>query len=300
MMNYDYDAEAAFLKEYNISNFKRPSVATDMVIFSIMEDGEKDNYRKLPKKSLKVLLIRRGNYPYKGFWALPGGFCVPNEDIYETARRELYEETGVEAAYMQLGGIFGDLGRDPRGWIISNTFVSLINGEQSRLRAGTDAWEARWFTIEVNKEELKKEVDGNDAEIETIYSMALINEEIDLILRAKIKEKKQFHNYHETAEYSIIDSDSIGFDHSKLIMHSFLFLRKSVKNDLKVAFDLMPELFTLTQLQNTFELILGEKLLTANFRRKISDYVIETSQSIEGNGHRPAKLFRRNVEKFYD
>ena len=60
----------------------------------------------------------------------------------------------------------------------------------------------------------------------------------------------------------------------------------------------MPETFTLTQLQHAFEVILGEKLLTANFRRKMNDYVIETEQIVEGAGHRPAKLFRRNMENF--
>ena len=61
----------------------------------------------------------------------------------------------------------------------------------------------------------------------------------------------------------------------------------------------MPELFTLTQLQTAFEVIRDEELLKANFRRKIADYVTETDKSIEGAGHRPAKLFKRNVEAFY-
>ena len=82
-------------------------------------------------------------------------------------------------------------------------------------------------------------------------------------------------------------------------MYSILYLQKTVENDFKMGFDLMPETFTLTQLQNAFELILGKKLLAANFRRKVNDYVIETDQIIEGAGHRPAKLFKRNVKAFY-
>ena len=61
----------------------------------------------------------------------------------------------------------------------------------------------------------------------------------------------------------------------------------------------MPETFTLTGLQNAFELVLDKSLLAANFRRKVSEYVIETQQIIEGAGHRPAKLFKRNVGEFY-
>ncbi len=293
------EEEQKYLAGYDIKQFERPSIAADMTIFSIMEEGACENYRKLPQQALKILLIKRASYPFKEYWALPGGFCRPDEDIYTTAKRELYEETGVDTAYLQPAGIFSEIDRDPRGWIISNTFLSLINGAQSKLRAGTDAWEAKWFTIEVIQEEVKKHVKESTVEIETIYQLVFRHEESDLNLQATVKEYKRFENYHEAVHYEILESDTIGFDHAKIILHSLLFLRRNVENDLKVAFDLMPELFTLTQLQHTYELLLGHKLLTANFRRKINDYVIETAQSIEGNGHRPAKLFRRNVEKFY-
>ena len=136
-------------------------------------------------------------------------------------------------------------------------------------------------------------------EIVTEYELKLRHEEAGVCLSARIKERKQFENYHETVHYEIEDSEGLAFDHAKIILHTLLFLRKSVENDWKVAFDLMPELFTLTQLQNTFELVLDEKLLTANFRRKVNDLVIETEQSIEGTAHRPAKLFKRNIEEFY-
>ena len=61
----------------------------------------------------------------------------------------------------------------------------------------------------------------------------------------------------------------------------------------------MPEKFTLTQLQSTFEIVQGRKLLAANFRRKMSGYVTETDEISDGAGHRPAKLFRRNLDAFY-
>lgn len=291
--------EQEYLKNYCIDKYERPSVATDMAIFSIMGDGERNNIRKLQKQALKILLIKRANYPYKDFWAMPGGFCRPGEDVWETARRELFEETNVENAYLRLAGTFGENGRDPRGWIISNTFLSLIDGESCSLRAGTDAWEAKWFAVILQQKEVRRNIYEDNAQIETEYELHLINEESGLDLSAKVKEYKQFKNYHETIHYEILESKQIGFDHAKLILHTLLLLRKNVNNDVRVAFDLMPELFTLTQLQNAVELILDETLLTANFRRKITDYVIETEQSVEGERHRPAKLFKRNVKEFY-
>ena len=92
------EEEKKYLERYDISEYERPSVATDMAIFSVMEAAEAENFRKLPKKSLKLLLVCREAYPYKGSWALPGGFCRPGEDVAETARRELFEETGIRAA----------------------------------------------------------------------------------------------------------------------------------------------------------------------------------------------------------
>ena len=76
-------------------------------------------------------------------------------------------------------------------------------------------------------------------------------------------------------------------------------LQKEAGNDGTIVFDLMPERFTLSELQRAFESVLGKPLLVANFRRKIADYVLETDEIVEGVGHRPAKLFKRNVEKFY-
>ena len=292
------DEEKAYLAGYDITRFERPSLATDIAIFSIMEKGEQENYRKLPEKALKILLIKRATYPFKDLWALPGGFCRQGEDVQETAMRELYEETHVKAAYLQLAGTFGEVGRDPRGWIISNTFLSLVDGTDCKPRGGSDAWEAKWFSVELTAKEEKRKLQEEMAELVTEYELILRHEESGVCLRALVKEHKQFVNYHEKVHYEIVDSEGLAFDHAKIMVHTILFLRKSVKNDWRLAFDLMPEFFTLTQLQNTFELVLDEKLLPANFRRKVDELVIETEQIMEGNGHRPAKLFKRNIGEF--
>lgn len=291
--------EKSFLEQYDITRYERPSIAADIAIFSIREEGENTNFRKLAKKALKILLIKRGNYPYKDCWALPGGFCRPEEDVYETAKRELYEETNVKDVYLKPFGIFGETGRDPRGWIVSNAFLALMDSKDYMLRAGTDAWEAQWFTVELTKKELKKTIDVDSIYIETEYILNFLKQEDEANFSVKVREYKQFEHYHERVRYEILDNGNLAFDHGKIILQALLTLRKEVENDSRIAFDLMPELFTLTQLQTAFEVILHQELLKANFRRKIADYVIETEKSIEGSGHRPAKLFKRNVEAFY-
>lgn len=291
--------EKEYLANYNIASFDRPSIVTDIAIFSILNEGCQDNIRKLQKKSLKILLIKRGSYPYKGCWSLPGGFCKKGEEVIEAARRELREETNVKNAYLQLIGVYGDKNRDPRGWIISNTFMALMDGETCDLKAGTDAWEARWFQVKVNQKEKSRVVTEGDIRIETEYEICLTNEELGLFLGGRVVEKKHFHNYHESLSYEIVNEDNLAFDHCEIILHGVLCLRKKTEFDFKIVFDLMPELFTLSQLQNAFEVILDQKLIAANFRRKITDYVIETDLMLEGVGFRPAKLFKRNINMFY-
>lgn len=89
-MNYKVSKEEKeFLDNYNIGNFERPSVATDIVAFRVVEEAEENKKKKRPKK-LQVLLINRATYPYKGCWTLPGGFCQPNEKVEDTAKRELH------------------------------------------------------------------------------------------------------------------------------------------------------------------------------------------------------------------
>lgn len=300
MNNYRMsEEEKRYLKQYDISKYKRPSLATDMAIFSVMEAAKAENFRKLPKKSLRILLVCRGAYPYKGCWALPGGFCRPDEDVAETARRELSEETGVQNAYLSLFGSFGETDRDPRGWVISDAFLALIDAEKYKLSAGTDARETAWFTLEVTSTVVKKDVTEKSALIETEYNLCFRQEETGTLLSAKVTENKTFCDYHENVTYEIRECNGLAFDHAKIILCAWQRLRETLENDPRIAFDLMPELFTLNQLQNAMELISGKELLTANFRRKIADYVVETEHVTEGMGHRPAKLFMRNLNAFY-
>jgi 8-oxo-dGTP diphosphatase len=115
---------------YDPSQFPSFAVTVDVVILT-MADGE-----------LQVLLIRRGEAPYQGRWAIPGGFKLPTETLDEAARRELVEETGVDAAELltQLGA-YGDPGRDPRMNVVTVAYLAVLR-DVGEVVAGTDAAEA--------------------------------------------------------------------------------------------------------------------------------------------------------------
>ena len=90
----------------------------------------------------RVLLIRRGNEPYKGRYALPGGFVDMGETVEDACRRELLEETGVEAKRLKLVGVYSDPSRDPRGPTVSVAFLARLRSAVAT--AGDDAAAAEW------------------------------------------------------------------------------------------------------------------------------------------------------------
>ena len=302
-MTYDINSseEREYLENYNIEQFERPSVATDIVAFAVMQDGEQSNIRKLENRELKLLLIKRSQFPYKGAWALPGGFLRPGETIEETAKRELLEETGVENPFLHLAGVHSEAGRDPRGWIISNSFISLINAENCSLRADTDAWDAAWFCVKLQSDNTSSDDSTSTTKMikhtltlsfDSASSDSNIKGDENIEIKVIVSEKSTRKGHNHVSSYQIVDSGELGFDHATIIVQSLLELRDMMEYDLRIAFDLLPESFTLAQLQSTIEKVTDKKFLSANFRRKASDYVEETGEVIEGYGHRPAMLFR--------
>lgn len=113
--------------------YPHAAITADCVIFGF--DGEK----------LKILLIERGLEPYKGMWALPGGFMKINETIEQTAHRELAEETGLQEIYLEQFKVFSTVDRDPRERVVTVAFIALVRPGDYKLLAGDDASNALWF-----------------------------------------------------------------------------------------------------------------------------------------------------------
>ena len=116
-----------------VYKYPRPAVTADCIVFS-----------RYPKP--QVLLIRRGNEPFKGEWAFPGGFLNMDETVQECARRELEEETGLVVQDIHLVGVYSRPGRDPRGHTVTPVFLSIMDYPLA-VCSGDDAAQAQWFPL---------------------------------------------------------------------------------------------------------------------------------------------------------
>lgn len=272
--------EEEFLAAYRQEDYPRPSVAADMVIFTVT-DEEEENYRKLPKKELRVLLIQRGGHPYLDCWALPGGFVRPAETTEQTARRELREETGVDEPYLEQLYTFSQPERDPRTWVMSCSYMALMDSGRVKLQAGDDAQQAAWFRITCRMKERRGSRE--------YWELVLTHGELCLRALLEKEEREPF------TESRIMENRGLAFDHARIIAYGLERLRGKLEYT-DLAFHLMPEYFTLTQLQQVYEVILDKELLTAAFRRKIAAMVDETDVFTKNEGHRPSRLYQKRIE----
>ncbi|OHB54233.1 MAG: hypothetical protein A2173_02565 [Planctomycetes bacterium RBG_13_44_8b] len=156
-----------------VYDWPRPMVAADAMMFAFY------------KNKIKLLLVARGFEPFKGKWCLPGGFVNMDEELEDAAARELAEETGLTGVPLEQMHTYGRCGRDPRGRVITVTFMGIITDGKHRIKAGDDAAKARWFDIE----KLPKE-------------MAFDHNEVIAFVIRKMKRKKIYREYNAKMQTS--------------------------------------------------------------------------------------------------
>lgn len=186
-----------FLKTYNADEFEHPSVTADILIFTLND-----------KNNLQLLLIKRKKPPYKNCWAIPGGFLeIPKkETLFETARRELKEETGVDTYSLFELGSYSAVNRDPRTRVISIAYLALLNGQAAwgTLQAGDDAKEAVYYEVVYQNGQLL----FNGEELDLAFDHAQI-------IRDGIKSLRERLTYTDIA-FSMVNEEFTLFDLQKV------------------------------------------------------------------------------------
>jgi 8-oxo-dGTP diphosphatase len=235
--------EAAFLRDYDMTAFPRPSVAVDVVALTLQGGA------------LHVALYRRGEHPGKGRYALPGGFVRLDESLDAAARRVVAQKAGLEQVFLEQLHTFGELGRDPRGRILTVAYIALVDAGRFHraLERGTgDLVLAR------------VEVPWRDR---TGGPVAVIDDAGQELRCA--------------------------FDHADIVGFAIKRLRERI-DDTPIGFQLLATKFTLRQLQDVHEAVRGTNVNKDSFRRRMlgTGLLEATGDHETGATWRPAELYR--------
>ena len=272
-MKKEYKSESDFLKDYDVTEYKQLSMTTDILIVSVSEEYT-NNYRKKSNKKMSILLVKRKEYPYKDKWCLPGGFINPDtETLDECAKRILKTETNLSHIYIEQLYTFDSINRDPRCRVISTSYIALV--DKNRLLDKVNQ-NVSWFNVE--------EYNNTKDYIEVTLDNG--KETIKFSIKKTLRELST-----DRYSFKINKNDKLAFDHPLVIVSGIERLKNKI-NYTDIVFNMMPEYFTLGDLQQVYEVILGKKLLDPAFRRIIANKVEKTEKMKTGGGHRPSVLFK--------
>lgn len=190
-------SEAEFLASYNADKYPKPSLTADMVLIALSDKGK------------ELLLIERGGHPFLGCRALPGGFANSGEEIEKTAARELYEETSIENICFEPIGLFTKPGRDPRGWVVSETFVAVADKSDLNATAGDDAAGADWFLLDIARE-------GNCGVLTLSSEKEKIFEKEKISVVFEVSERDSL--FGKRRDFIVKDDGGLAFDHALVIL----------------------------------------------------------------------------------
>lgn len=288
------ETEKEFLRNYKPGDYERPSVTADILIFTI-DDKMDESGKKLSGKELKVLLIKRKYPPFMECWAIPGGFVGMDESLEEAALRELKEETDIGQVYLEQLYTWGNVGRDPRMRVISVSYMALVPKENLSPKAKDDAAEAAWFCV--RKE---KPVEGSRGGASVLI---LESEDRAVKIRYLVNEFRgdngKIGMEWVPAEPMPGSEEELAFDHGDIINMALERLKNKVEYT-TIAFNLVHEEFTLPELQQVYETILGKTLYKANFRKKILPMVLKTDKWKTNVAHRPVQYYKFNPDYMED
>lgn len=200
-----------FLERHDPKKYELPGCTTDAVVFSYRERVGKN------LTGLKLLLIKRKNHPSIGYWALPGGFIEIREDLYDTAKRELEEETGVKDLIMEQVATYGDWKRDPRARVITTAYMALVRENEVKVQAGDDAADAIWCDVSLDVLESQ----GSDYKK---YLLKVDNGSKNLHTEAVVEYKCRGGIIREE-KYTAIEKGLIVSDHAAIIVQALLKLQ---------------------------------------------------------------------------
>lgn len=265
----EYTSDEEFIKNYNSDDYEKMSITTDITLFSV-SDQEQVNYRKKKEKCFSILLVKRDTAPFMNRYCIPGGFLSLDEKLLDSAKRVLFTEANIDDVYLEQFHTFSDIDRDIRGRVLSVSYIGLINKDkiENSLKP-----KASFYDLDV--------IEEND-----MISLNFHHETTSF--SAKVRKKVDSFGI---VSFEEVENQYLAFDHLKVIATSLEYLKQHFQQK-DILYHLLPEEFTLKELQLVHESILGKKMIDSVFRRNIKDKVIPTEKFKNDGGHRPSRLYR--------
>ena len=217
-VNEDGLTLAEYLETYNPSDYRSPSLTADVMI--LRHRGAVTSVNM----GLSLLMVKRRNHPCIGYWALPGGFAEINEDIDETAKRELSEETGLEGIPIEQIHVWGETWRDPRDRVVTTQYIALVDGTKEAV-AGDDAAEVCWYDAILSCE--SEETDNNISN--TTYKLELTDPDSGLVLDGKVLKTEYTDRLLKETGFKVIENNGIAFDHARFIVKGLLYIASLIR-----------------------------------------------------------------------
>lgn len=200
-----------FLEGYDASKYQNPCNTVDTLVFTYKED----------KTISKVLLIKRGNHPSIGWWALPGGFVEFREDIADAALRELKEETGIENIEAEQLKTYGAYDRDPRTRIITTAYIALVPEGSLKAKAGDDASDSDWFDI---RDEMLGQSQAEDGMMQEEHKLMLTNGSGSVCTESLVTITWKPDAFLPNKTYRTKQTHLLASDHSAIVLEGYHYL----------------------------------------------------------------------------
>lgn len=236
-----------------------------------------------------MFLSKRAYSPFKDHYGVIGTFIDLKTELTTTMELCIKNKVGLENFYSEQLFTFGEKSRDPRTRVLSVSYM-ILTSQEEKIENG------EWFDINITRKTTKNSNEKGYSVCQEI-NITLLNQNQKLENKLELNINK---NGLKTTKNLKILQNSLAFDHINLIYHAL----ERLKNKLEytdIIFNLLPKTFTLTELKQSYEVILNEKLLDANFRRKIAKMVVPTENYEVGKGHRSSKFFAPNpIYSFID
>ena len=207
-----------FLEAYNPNKYQNPSVTVDTIVIRHPREP------RTVETGLELLLIRRGNHPSIGKWALPGGFVNLREDTIDAAKRELQEETGLTGLPVEQLRAWGEYERDPRTRIVTVAYLALIE-EGRKVKAGDDASDAAFFDVEFRLENTEV-CSGRRTDR---YVLRLARSDGAEKLSAEVEVSENTEGLLREQRFRVVREDGLAADHPAIIVQALLHLQDRIR-----------------------------------------------------------------------